>query len=285
MNSTGFTGASDRVAFTNAGNVGIATTTPWRTLSVTGTVGFDGITSVSTNQSAYLCLSSNKEVVQDSTTCLASSARFKQNIAPLAASSSLAEVLALTPVSFQYTPEYNGALRSDPNFSGTFVGFIAEDVAKVDPRLITIDATGTTPTAPHGVRYENITAILAGAVQQIAGELASLEQTVAGFAESFTSKSITATQKLCVQKSDGTPVCVTGDQLATFLAGQGAGQGSPASSSESSTDAVFTSPITITDAPPEATTTAASTTPPVPDTSPQASTTPSEQGNATSSTP
>jgi hypothetical protein len=64
------------------------------------------------------------------------------------ASSSLAEVMALTPVSFQYTPRYNGALQRDPNFSGTFVGFIAEDVAKIDPRLITVDATGTTPTGP-----------------------------------------------------------------------------------------------------------------------------------------
>ncbi len=45
---------------------------------------------------------------------------------------------------------------------------------------------------------------------------------------------ITAKKQLCVDKADGTPVCVTGDQLAAVLAGQGgkvsatstAGQGS-----------------------------------------------------------
>jgi hypothetical protein len=268
IDNDAFNAAADQMTITHGGNVGIATTTPWRTLSVTGTVGFDGVTSVSTNQSAYLCLSSNKEVVQDSTTCLASSARFKQNIDSLSASSSLAEVMALTPVSFQYTPECNGTLQSDPNFSGTFVGFIAEDVAKVDPRLITIDATGTTPTAPHGVRYENITAILTGAIKQIAGELAALEQTVAGFANSFT------TRQLCVADGTGAKTCITKAQLDAFLAGQGAGQGSTASSSASSTDAVFTPTITITDVPPDTATTTA-------DTSSTATTTP----EATSTTP
>ena len=152
---------------TNGALVGISTTTPWRTLSVNGTVGLAGLSSVSTNQSAYLCLSSTNEVVQDSTTCLASSLRFKQNIQPLEATSGLSEVMQLNPVSFQYTPEYNGALQDNPNFNGTFVGFIAEEVAKIDPRLVTVDVTGSTPNAPHGVRYENVTAILTKAVQEI----------------------------------------------------------------------------------------------------------------------
>jgi hypothetical protein len=230
--------------------VGIATTTPWRTLSVSGTVGLDGITSVSTNQSAYLCLSSNKEVVQDSTTCLASSARFKQNIEPLTASSSLAEVLALNPVSFQYTPSYNGNLQSDPNFSGTYVGFIAEDVAKIDPRLITIDATGTTPLAPHGVRYENITAILAGAIQDIATVSGAfrdnliawladagngIENLYAGIVHSQEDD----TQKLCLWDAAGKS-CYTRSQLDTLFtpaaqsaaAGQGSG---PATSTPATT--------------------------------------------------
>ena len=216
------------MTLTSTGSLGIATTTPWRTLSVTGTVGFDGLTSVSSNQSSYICLSSNNEIVKDSTTCLASSARFKQDIQPLTASSSLAEIMQLTPVSFQYTPAYNGALQSDPNFSGTFVGFIAEDVAKIDPRLITIDATGPTPTAPHGVRYENITAILAGAIQALVTELTALEQTVAGFAQSFTTHKVT-TDQLCLSDANGT-TCYTRSQLNTLLPGQTAapqsGQGS-----------------------------------------------------------
>lgn len=42
------------------GKLGTATTTPWRTLSVTGTVGFDGLTPGA--GAGALCLSANKEV-------------------------------------------------------------------------------------------------------------------------------------------------------------------------------------------------------------------------------
>jgi hypothetical protein len=280
---------AERARLTAAGNVGIATTSPWRTLSVTGTVGFDGLSSVSTNQSAYLCLSATKEVVQDSTTCLASSARFKQNIAPLTASSSLSEVMALAPVSFEYTPSYNGALQSDPNFNGTFVGFIAEDVAKIDPRLITIDAVGATPNAPHGVRYENITAILAGAIKALATELSSLSTTVAGFAQSFTSDIITANKQLCVADSAG-KTCITKAQLDALLAGQGTtgqGSGSSGTLAPAVSPTPSSTPDTASSTPDQpATTTPPASDTPTPDTSSQASTTPSGQaaGAASAST-
>jgi hypothetical protein len=51
------------------------------------------------------------------------------------------------------------------------------------------------------------------AIQGIYSDVLTLEQTVSGFAQSFT------TNRLCVDKSDGTPVCITGDQLATLLNG------------------------------------------------------------------
>ena len=61
--------------------------------------------------------------------------------------------------------------------------------------------------------------------------LASLQQqvkvlstTVAGFADAFTTNQLTFTratgQELCLQQSNGSPVCVTGDQLAALLAGE-----------------------------------------------------------------
>jgi Chaperone of endosialidase len=248
--STAGTATSTFMVVTSAGNVGIASTSPWRTLDVNGTVGFKNLSSVSTNQSAYLCLSSNNEVVQDSTTCLSSSARFKQNIEPLAASSSLAEVLALNPVSFQYTPAYNGSLQTDPNFNGTFVGFIAEDVAKIDPRLITVDDTGPTPNAPHGVRYENITALLAGAIQEIATISGAFEQNIIawlGNSENGIHDLFAGTvhaHQFCAQKSDSTEICVTGDELASLLAAS-----SQSSSASVSTQTANIASTTL-DAPP-----------------------------------
>jgi len=56
---------------------------------------------------------------------------------------------------------------------------------------------------------------IVSAIQALYVDVQSLEQTVAGFAQSFTSQTITATNELCVNKSDGTPVCITGDQLAS----------------------------------------------------------------------
>ena len=47
---------------------------------------------------------------------------------------------------------------------GEQVGFIAEQVQQVDPRLVVLDASGT----PFTVRYEQMTSLLAKAVQQIA---------------------------------------------------------------------------------------------------------------------
>ncbi|MFH1170763.1 MAG: tail fiber domain-containing protein [Candidatus Vogelbacteria bacterium] len=158
------------------GNVGVGTTTPWRSLSVVGTVGFDGLTSTSTPGDS-LCLSNLKEVtLRSSNTCAAaSSLRFKKDIAPLPTMNGLLEVMALNPVSFSYTPEYLGGFTSNPNWNGQYVGFIAEEVQKVDPRLITIDATGQ----PETVRYQNLTAILVKAVQELSLRLDVATSTIA----------------------------------------------------------------------------------------------------------
>ena len=85
--------------------------------------------------------------------------------------------------------------------------------------------------------------------------------TVAGFAQSITTKlltadNITANNSLCVKKSDGTPVCITGDQLSAVLSGAGQAPSNPvqisagsftiASSSSSSNEGTTTSTTTDT---------------------------------------
>ncbi|MEO8637517.1 MAG: tail fiber domain-containing protein [Candidatus Taylorbacteria bacterium] len=151
------------------GNVGIATTSPWRKLSVTGTVAFDGLTAETTSGSA-LCLSAQNEVQVNTgaQTCTTSSERFKHDISTLSLSA-LDMVNALRPVSFSYIGS-----------NDQHVGLIAEDVVKVDPRLVFTDTDGVTP---RGVRYEDLTSILTKAIQEQQGQIGSLASSTAELGE------------------------------------------------------------------------------------------------------
>lgn len=128
--------------------VGIATTSPWRTLDVNGTVGMKGLTGSSGLQVGILCLSSVNEVINESVACVASAKRFKENIQPL--SIGLDEVLKLKPISFTWKKDFNGDLQKNPNFSGTQYSFIADDVQKIDPSLVSVE---TEPTTFEGINY------------------------------------------------------------------------------------------------------------------------------------
>jgi endosialidase-like protein len=173
-----------------AGNVGIATTTPWRTLSVTGTVGFDGLTG--STGAGSLCLDSNKQVVYNSGSdnCLSSMRATKHDITLLSLND-LGIIDALQPVSFVYN-QGDGRVR---------YGFIAEDTANVDAHLATYDASGTV----SGIDDRSIIAVLVSAVKALAA-------TVTSFAENFSSHFIhgdtVEADKLCVDD-----VCVTRDEF------------------------------------------------------------------------
>jgi hypothetical protein len=95
------TGAQTRLLIDAAGNVGIGTTTPWRRLSVTGTVGFDGLTG--STGAGSLCLTASKEAVYNSGSdaCLPSLRDTKHDISSLSLDA-LQIVDALDPVSFVY---------------------------------------------------------------------------------------------------------------------------------------------------------------------------------------
>lgn len=124
------------------GNVGVGTTSPWRRLDVNGTVGMKGLTGSSGLQVGILCLSAVNEVINESVACVASAARYKENIKPL--NVGLDELLKLKPISFNWKKDYNGALQSNPNFSGTQYSLVADDVQKVDKNLVTIEIEQTT---------------------------------------------------------------------------------------------------------------------------------------------
>jgi len=133
----------------STGNIGIATTSPWRKFDVNGTVGMKGLTSTAAGD-VQLCLSTNNEVTTGAT-CGASSRRFKENI--LNITDGLDLVRDLNPVSFNFI-----------GISGTHVGFIAEEVNQIDPRLVIYDDDGVTP---KGVRYQDFPPLLAGAIKAV----------------------------------------------------------------------------------------------------------------------
>ena len=124
------TAAIDRMTI-SGGNVGIGTTSPWRTLSVTGTVGMDGLTGAT--GAGSLCLDSNKQVVYNSASdaCLSSTRATKHDIQNLNLDG-LSVISQLQPSSFVYN-QGDGRTR---------YGFMAEDAALVDDSLATHNETG-----------------------------------------------------------------------------------------------------------------------------------------------
>ena len=96
----------------------------------------------------------------------ASSARFKEAIKPMDKASEA--ILALKPVSFRYKQEL------DPERVPQF-GLVAEQVAKVEPDLVTRDAEGK----PYSVRYEEVNAMLLNEFLKEHKKVEKLEATVA----------------------------------------------------------------------------------------------------------
>lgn len=156
-----------------ASGLGIATTSPWRTLSVTGTVGFDGLTA--NFGAGSLCLTANKEVVYNSgsDSCLSSLRSTKHEISPLGIDA-FSQLAALQPVSFIYNNDASSTVR---------YGFIAEDAAAVDPHLATYGADGSI----SGVDDRGLLAVLVSAIQ-------GLMSRIGNFAESFTTRELTFTR-------------------------------------------------------------------------------------------
>lgn len=224
------TASTTRMTIGATGNVGIGTTTPWATLSASGTVAFANLTG--STGAGSLCLDANKQVVYNSGSdnCLSSLRSTKHDINPLQGDA-LSQVAALKPVSFVYNNDTSSAVR---------YGFIAEDAAAVDPHFGTYDEQGKL----SGVDDRGLIAVVVEALQQ-------LIKTVAGFADNFVSAHITVTtgdfdqvntKKLCVEKSDGTPVCITGDQLTSVLAGSSVPSVQVSNSTPATIDGTATSP-------------------------------------------
>jgi len=141
------------------GNVGVGTTSPWRTLSVSGTAAMKGLTATGAGD-VQLCLSAGGEVTTGAT-CGGSSLRFKHDVQDLSSTQGLNLVNELRPVNFTY---------NDTNVS--HLGFIAEEVSKIEPKLVFYDEDGVTP---RGIIYQDFAPVFAKAIQELDSKIKALE--------------------------------------------------------------------------------------------------------------
>ena len=115
--------------------------------------------------------------------------RLKTNISDLDGSSSLAEINALNPVTFNWI---DPAKSSVPQF-----GFIAQQVDQVFPNLVsTTSPTALTPDGTLSLNYIDLISPIIAAIQELDKEVTSLASTVAGFAQSFTTQVLTAVRAI-----------------------------------------------------------------------------------------
>ena len=132
-------------------NAGLSLTTGSGNVCIgAGTSGVPGESDTTRIRNIYASVANGRAVYVDSDAkigTLASSRRFKQEIKPMDKASEV--LFALKPVSFRYKKEV------DPTRSLSF-GLIAEEVAEVDPELVTPDPDGK----PETVRYEAVNAML-----------------------------------------------------------------------------------------------------------------------------
>jgi len=244
---------------------GIGSSSPWRTLSVTGGFSITGLTSTAAGDA--VCITGENDITDaGAASCSGSSERFKENIADLSPGEALNIISQLRPVSFDYKQGWYGA-NEDPGA----LGLIAEEVLEVDPRLVDIGKDGL-PFTLHFTRFVglNVQAIqeMNLNLEAIAGNTASSTPQAQAFADTFFSNlftqittwladasngigtlfadSIQAKDEICV---DGE--CLTSDDIRTLLdlaanggtasvgGGQGGAQGggtSPQSSESTSED-------------------------------------------------
>jgi len=129
------------------GNVGIGTTSPrgGSTLDVNGKIY---VATFAASSSTTVCQNGNV------LSSCSSAMRFKNNVKPTELG--LKEVLEMKPVTFDFKDHKDNWEKHD-------FGFIAEDMAKINPLFVTYDDVGKIT----GVRYMQLTAVQAKAMQQL----------------------------------------------------------------------------------------------------------------------
>lgn len=157
----GTTSAAQAGTFLNSGGFAIGTTTDPGIggLQVNAQMFIPNITTSSAAQTGTVCWTTGtgKFTVDTTVGCLTSIGAAKNVLSRVASSDALDIIDRLDPVSFRYKNGYGDSGRYEQ------FGFVAEQVASVDERLVGRDPNGTM----QGVRYQELTAVLAGAIREL----------------------------------------------------------------------------------------------------------------------
>lgn len=140
--------------------------------STTAALNFPGLGTSSAGTTGTLCWTTSTGLVNvdTTTTCLLSLEELKDIRGPISGAEALSDVLALKPFWGTWkksTPEYAGDKAEQP-----FLG--AHQVASVDKRLAAYAPNG----ALHGVRYQELTAVLVGAIKAQQDEINQLKREI-----------------------------------------------------------------------------------------------------------
>lgn len=140
--------------------------TPFKITRSNGAVAMPELASTSAAQTGTLCwvTGTGNITVDTTTTCLLSAGKYKHDIRPLDGNS-LSKVMALRPVSYEY--------NADLAIVGEQIGLLAEDVAAIDDRLVSHDPADGSVRA---VRYQQLTAVLAGAIKELKADNDNLRE-------------------------------------------------------------------------------------------------------------
>lgn len=139
-------------------------------LNTSGTVFMASLTSVAVNEQDYICLTSANQIVADTTTCLASSARFKNILGPME-DGALQKIDRIEVNRWRYKPE--GDFTTE-RWTRERIGPTAENIAAIDPRLVEFDPQGE----PLKVSPDQLLALTIKAVQELKAANDNLEAEV-----------------------------------------------------------------------------------------------------------
>lgn len=155
------TASSTAFIVTSGGSVGVGSTTPWKNFSVNGTVAFSGLTSLATGNA--VCITTAKEITDaGGGTCTPSSERFKENIVDLGQGSALESLTKMRVVTFDYKEGYTSLEEAS-----TSIGMIAEELEKIDTRLVDYGYDGK----PLTIHFERVTALTVRGIQDLSSLL------------------------------------------------------------------------------------------------------------------